>query len=88
MKKKLFRTVSAHRSSQLKLRSNLFKNTCEGVDFKKRCITCNFGSKQPQLFLMDFDYSYLYTFVLEHSFSEHFSVFVYISIYTLSIKRI
>ena len=37
---------------------------------------------------MDFDYSYLYTFVLDHSFSEHFSVFVYISIYTLSIERI
>ena len=33
------------KSSELKLWSNFFKNSCDGVNFKESCITCNFSSK-------------------------------------------
>ena len=79
--------MSVHNSSQWKLWSDVFKNTCEEVDFQKSCITCNLISKLPHRYLSWILTAMFHTTVFQStSFSEHVLADILISIKALPLK--
>ena len=83
VKNKLFR-ISINNRSQLKLWSDLLKNTCKGVNFQKSWITCNFSSKLHHKYLSWILARVFWTSLFQsNSFSEHFSVFFYFYLYPI-----
>ena len=85
-KNKLFQTIRFHKSSQMKLWPDFSKKTCKEVAFQESYITCEFSSKIPHKYLSWTLTRVFYTPLFQSvSFPQHFSVDVFISIYTVSI---
>ena len=87
--RKLLWAISNYKKSQFRLWSDFFKNICKELNFQKSCITCDFSSKLYNKYI-----SWILTRAFCRpllqctSFSEHFSVDIFISINTLFIKSL
>ena len=73
VKNKFFQTISVHKSIQLRLRSDFYKNTCERAIVRKAASTVTLAvNYTSQVTFIDFNCSFPYTFAPEHLFSGTF----------------